>query len=87
MELNEVARRIVQKDLERLGTDEAFHDPVRDCHAVQLHARLLNVLDGKRDMKAGWILTGTFRPGWRHACRTHDVDLNGMPNETKSGGS
>jgi hypothetical protein len=75
MELNEVARRIVQKNLERLRTDETFHDPVRDCHAVQLRAGLLNVLDSKRDMKAGRILLRTLRPGWRRTFRPHDVDL------------
>ena len=69
VQLNEVARRVFNENLERLRTDQAFHYPAGNRHAIQRGARLLDVLDSKSDVKASRILMRALGPRWRRAGR------------------
>jgi hypothetical protein len=76
VQLDHVARGIVQEDLLGFGTDDAPGHPVLDAEAVQLLPGVLNVGDGEGDVRPRRIFVGGLRE-LRHAVHAHQMDLRG----------
>ena len=74
MQFNHIASWIVHEDLLRLWSDDAFGDPIKRAHPIELGTSRHDVLHAKRHMGTRGVLPWSLGKT-RGALYTHQVDL------------